>query len=169
MEKLLLALSFFTLPLVAMEGSRQQSHYPSGARKMAIDPQVSLAKKIRLIAEQRDVRFSEMDEVVARLISKNMSAFQQATKGNSPKDFEQLLKKMAPDSKLITNMVKDMVESYLIQCSAADKEAVMKGLLAEDGNELQAAVKRQLERVANIVSMAHKMYIAEVVSSPSEK
>lgn len=167
MEKLLLALSFFTLPLVAMEGSRQQPYYPSGTRK--IDPQFSLAMKIRFMAEQRDVRFSEMDEVVARLIAKNMSAFQQATEGNSLEDFEQLLKKMAPDSKLFTtNMVQEMVESYL-SCSEAEKGVMMKGLLMEDGNGLQAAVKRQLERVANILSMAHKMHIAERVSSPSEK
>ncbi len=174
MKKRLLMFSLFVLPIVAMEEGEQRRSYPPGAlhvRETVSSPQLNLAMRMRSMAEQRDVHFSEMDGVVARLIAKNWEVFQQVTAGgNASKGSEQLLKKMVQDLKpLVANMVQGMVESRLSRSSDADKSEIVRGLLAEDGSEVQLAVQRQLERVVNILSMARKMYVAEMASPPSER
>lgn len=158
MKKLLFGLLLFVSPLVAMD--KEQRGDRPGALD-AVTPGLAVANWMGLMAEQRNVDFSGIDGVVAMLIAKNWEAFQRTTKNDCVIN-EQLLEKMAQDSKpLIADMVQKKVTRYMPRSSDSERAQLVKNLLNADGNEVQLAVKRQLERVIKTLSMAHKMHGAE--------
>ncbi len=164
MKKLLIVLSLFVSPLVAMEGDQQRREYADPIARLSLHP----VHKMNEMGNQRHVRLPYMDRLLGDVLAENWEEFQEAAKDycDAPATkYEALFKKIAEDSEpLIAKMAKNMVADFLIgqECDTDSKRKEMvRGLLVEDGGEIQCSVKVQLERIAGILSMARKVHVAE--------
>ncbi len=159
MKKLLIVLSLFVSPLVAMDEDQRRGH---------AEPIARLVHLMSEMGNQRHVCLPHMDRLLGEVLAENWGEFQEAAKDYCDvpaTKYEVLFKKITEDSEpLIAKMVKNMVAGFLIgqECDTDSKrEEIVKGLLAEDGGEIQCSVKGQLERIAGILSMARKVHVAK--------
>ncbi len=159
MKKLLIVLSLFVSPLVAMDEDQRRGH---------AEPIARLVHLMSEMGNQRHVCLPYMDRLLGEVLAKNWGEFQEVAKDYCDvpaTKYEAFFKKIAEDSKpLIAKMAKNMVADFLIgqECDTDSKrEEMVRGLLVEDGGEIQCSVKVQLERIAGILSMARKVHVAE--------